>query len=546
MTRTAALLLLRLRQYRTQLRPLAETLRVWGFGALIGVAGGYAVLGFRFVIDHVAILLYGVDETLLASAGHALPAWRVILAPIVGGLVVSSALLTARRFGWLPEGRPQGITEVIESRAITGVQIDLKAGAASAAISAVSLGSGASAGREGPAVHLCASIAQAVTNLVGLRARDARTLLGCGAAAAVSASFNAPIAGVLFALEVVLGNYALSIFGPVTLASVVAAVIVRSHIGDSPAFFVPPYAPASPADVPFAAAFGVIAGLTALAFLLSTSRLTRWVGELCRRTKTPAEAAPVFAGVVIGGIGVFYPEVLSVGYEATQNALQNEYGIRLLTILLILKIFATAITLSCRFGGGVFSTGVYLGAVSGAAYGLVLSRVFEGFVAEPTFYAMVGIGAVAGAILGAPISTTLVVFELTRDYQMTIALLAAVSVATLITQSVFGRSYFHWQLSRRGYDLSDGPQGVVLQTTRVRDVMMRLPDADEPLSEDAPRLLVTTNLGDALAAMEEADKPGLPVVGLDDDAMPIGYLSRVKALAAYNKALIDLHVEHHR
>ena len=153
-------------------------------------------------------------------------------------------------------------------------------------------------------------------------------------------------------------------------------------------------------------------------------------------------------------------------------------------------------------------------------------------------------GAASGAIIGAPISTTLIVFELTGDYTMTMSLMVAVALATLITQSLAGKSFFHWQLSRRGYDLSEGPQGVILKTIRVRDVMDRMPQ-NAPLDKEASRLEVQHSLGEAIALLERESEDGLPVVDPGSPEKVIGYLSRVKALAAYNRALIDSHIEHH-
>lgn len=158
---------------------------------------------------------------------------------------------------------------------------------------------------------------------------------------------------------------------------------------------------------------------------------------------------------------------------------------------------------------------------------------------------MVGMGAASGAIIGAPISTTLIVFELTGDYGMTISLMVAVALATLVVQSLIGKTFFHWQLSRRGYDLSEGPQGVILQTIRVRDVMDKMPPGT-PLAKDAPRLLTKHSLGEAIARLEKLEEIGLPVVEEKAPAESVGYLTRVKALASYNRALVDSHIEHHR
>lgn len=521
---------------------------MWALGLAIGVIGGYAVVAFRFLVDAFSMLAFGEGETMVSSGAAELAAWRVFMAPILGGVFVSIVLIAAQRLRWLREPRAEGVADVIEARAVRVSALTFRGGMASALVSAASLGSGASAGREGPAVNLGATLAGHVARRLNLAPRDARTLLACGAAAAVSASFNAPIAGVLFALEVVLGHYALAVFGPVTLASVAGAVVARSVYGNFPAFSIPESVDygLTLLDLPAAFLLGVLAGVIAAAFLHGIRLGTKGVDAAAARMRIPVEWAAPLGGVVIGAIGVFYPHVLGVGYEAVTLALEASAPLTFLATLLVLKILATAVTLACRFGGGVFSPGLYLGAVAGAAFGGVLGAAAPGAFAAPTFYAMVGMGAVSGAVLGAPISTTLIVFELTAEYDMTIALLLAVSAATLVNKLLFGRSYFHWQLSRHGYDLSEGRQGVILKTIRVRSVMTKTPGNGDRLEAGAMRIHADDTLGDALAAFAKESDGALPVVENSEPDLVIGYLARERALEAYNRALIDIHVEEHR
>lgn len=543
MTRNAARILIALRKLRRRL-PQTDVLRVWACAVLIGAAAAYGVIGFRFAIDAVSRLAFGETEASMLSGAVSLSPWRTWAAPVIGGLVVSALLYLSERFQWLPGGRGQGVSEVIEARAAGGGYVSLRAGLAAAVVSAVSLGAGASAGREGPAVHLGATIASIINRKLGFNAKQRRALLGCGAAAAVSASFNAPIAGVLFALEVILGNYALSVFGPIAAASVSAAIVTRIHLGDFPSFAPPAYGAVGTIDVPLAALLGVCCGLAASGFLLATQKLTVGMREFAQRRNISYLLLPPLGGVVVGFIGIFFPEVLGVGYEAVTKALDGDYALHLLVVLVLMKCAATAVTLSCRFGGGVFSPGLVIGAFAGAAFGAALSQLFPDATASPVYYAMIGMGAAAGAILGAPISTTLIVFELTGDYGITISLMVAVAIATLITQWLCGKSFFHWQLSRRGYDLSEGPQGIILKTIRVREVMEKMPPGS-PLAANAERLETLQSLGEALAKLNDAEEHGLPVVDAKDRDQVVGYLSRVKALAAYNKALIEENIEHH-
>ena len=493
MTRKIAKILIALRRFRRRTLRLGPA-RVWAAAIVIGALTAYGVYGFRAGIDFFSILAFGATEESVASGARALPFMRAWAAPVVGGLIVSALLYLADRYKWLPEGRGQGVAEVIEARSVRDGKISPRTGLAAATVSMVSLGTGASAGREGPAVHIGGAIASLIDQKFGFTAKDRRTLLGCGAAAAVSASFNAPLAGVLFALEVVLGNYALSVFGPIAAASAVSAIITRIHLGDFPAFGAPDYGAASSIDVPLSALLGVLCGLLASFFLLCTEQLTERVRTIAQNRKISIIFLPPLAGVIVGFIGAFHPEIFGVGYEGVTLALSGRYTIEILVTLLILKVAATAVTVSCRFGGGVFSPGLVIGVFAGAAYGATLGQILPDTTASATYYAMIGMGAAGGAIIGAPISTTLVVFELTGDYTMTISLMVAVALATLITQALAGKSFFHWQLSRRGYDVSEGPQGMILKTIRVRDVMDRMPQ-NAPLAKDADRLELQQSSG---------------------------------------------------
>ncbi|MEZ5895575.1 MAG: chloride channel protein [Parvularculaceae bacterium] len=532
----------RLKKYAARLKPV----RLWAFAVIIGAAAAYGVIAFRWAIDAISMFAFGANELMLASGAAALSVERAWAAPVIGGCVVSAILFLADRYNWLPQGRAQAVADVIEARAVKDGRISLRTGITAAVVSAISLGAGGSAGREGPAVHLGATIASLLDRRFGFSLKDRRTLIGCGAAAAVAASFNAPIAGVLFALEVIMGSYALSVFGPIAAASVAAAIITRMHLGDNPAFAAPEYGPIYNIDPLLSAGLGIVSGLVATAFLLSTEEMTVRVRAYADRFEFPYVLLPPLGGVAIGLIGVFYPEVFGVGYEAVSNALAGAYTLRFIVIVLALKILATAITLSFRFGGGVFSPGLMVGAFTGAAFGMIVNYISPDGTASPAFYAMVGMGAACGAIMGAPISTTLIVFEMTGDYAMTISLMVSVALATLVTQSIAGKSFFHWQLSRRGYDLSEGPQGVILQTIRVQEVMDKMPVGSTPLTKDASRLLAERSLGHALAKLEELDEDGLPVVRADEPNEIVGYLSRVKALAVYNRALIQSHVDYHK
>ncbi len=518
---------------------------IWLWAVLIGIAAGYAALAFRLAIRSVQFASFGVFHAEMEAATANQFWWQTLLVPVAGGIIVAALLWIGMRLKALPEQRAEGVADVIEARAVGKGRMSVRTAAMSAGVAAVSLGAGASAGREGPVVHLGAAVGSLVADGLGLTQRQARTLLACGAAAGIAASFNAPIAGVLFALEVILGHYALRVIAPVSIASLAAAVVADIHLGADVAFTVPELPPASVFDFPASAVLGALAALAAMAFvsftLGATKRTAAWAGRL----HVPLWALPPFGGLLVGALGVFMPEVLGVGYDTVSMALGGEHGVGFLLALMLAKILATALTLGFRFGGGVFSPAMVIGAALGAAFGGLVSLIGLDGGGVP-FFGLIGMGAVSGAVLGAPISTTLIVFEMTQSYEAGAAMLVAVSMATVITQSGIGGSFFHKQVERHGWELAAGPQRLILQTVRVRDFMTPVgSDANETLSE-GPALYADDSLGRALALLKAEDLDGAAVKRRGGDEAVVGHISRTDALLAYNNALVDAHIERSR
>ncbi|MGD2133178.1 MAG: chloride channel protein [Maricaulaceae bacterium] len=518
---------------------------LWVWGLIVGIAAAYATILFRLAIQSVQFLAYGEFSEALAGPASELSNFHLFLAPVLAGGAVAALLWFGQRQGLLKEARQLGVPDVIEARAVKAGRVDFRSAVYSALTTAVALGGGGSAGREGPAVHLGAALASMWSKSLDLPAREGRTLAACGAAAAVAASFNAPIAGAVFAFEVVLGHYALRTVAPVAAASVAGALIVRAHLGAQPAFLLPEIHPASYFDFPAAAVLGLICALVAIGFM----RVTLWgierVPKLAREHDVPLWALPPFAGAVVGVIAWTRPEILGVGYEPTARALAGDYVFSTLVLLLVLKSLATAVCIACRFGGGIFSPAIYVGAMTGAAFGAVAALAFGGATAGESFFAIVGMGAVAGAVLGAPLSTTLIVFELTYNYDTAIAILVAVSVATIMTQKIMGASFFQLMIESRGYELREGPQRVILMTVRVRDFMTPIDRLKKESVLEGPSLYEDDTLGKALGFLDAEGVDGAPVKSRASGEVT-GYISRADALVAYNKRLVDAHVERTR
>lgn len=512
----------------------------WGVAITIGVSIALLVIGFRYAIGAVQFLWLGTMAEKVTTMAAGLPFWIIILAPAAGGLVVGLFLHFC-----MPSKRAEGVADVIEARALHSAQIPLTNGLGSAFVSIVSLGAGASAGREGPAVHLGATVASLLGRFFDFSPETTRAMLGCGVAAAVSASFNAPIAGTLFALEVILGHYALRAFIPIVISSVTATVISRIYLSEFPAFNVPSYEITSYMEFPAFALLGLTCGLVAVCFQFAVSSAD-WTA---RQIDMPLWIRPVIGGLLVGMIGLVFPQILGVGYEATDMALKNNIPLMLLLALIIAKTAATAITLASRFGGGVFSPALYLGAMTGAAYGLMAAGVFPELASHTGLYTIVGMGAVAAAILGAPISTTLIAFELTGGYEVTIALLFAVSLSTGVMQAVHGRSFFHWQLATRGLFLNEGPHKQIMRALSVGDFMTQLELED---GEDAPQiepgdvhLTETDNLATALRLFDHTGDTSIPVTARQGARTILGWAEQRDALNVFNEALIAAHVEQH-
>ncbi|PLW75533.1 chloride channel protein [Cohaesibacter celericrescens] len=515
--------------------------KLWFLAIVIGMLVSCAAIVFRLGIGAVQWLWLGTNSESILTAVQNTPAWVVILAPTIGGLVVGLFLEYVH-----PIKRAEAVADVIEARAHGGKGLRFWQGLDSAAVTIISLGAGASAGREGPIVHLGASLAKMLCEAFSLTPASKKTLLACGVASAVSASFNAPIAGVLFAHEVILGHYALTAFVPIVLASAMGTMLSRLYFGDIAAFDIPAYQITSYWEMPAFALLGLTCAFVAVLFQF-TLMGTDWVA---RHVKMPLPLRPVIGGFLIGCIALYYPEILGVGYEATDKALHQQLPLAMLFGLIIAKTAATAITLASRFGGGIFSPSLYVGAMTGGTFGLIAAQVFPDMASSHGLYAILGMGAVAAAVLGAPVSTTMIVFELTGGYALSIALLLTVSIATGITLALHGRSYFHWQLEMRGIFLQEGAHKFLVKEVKVAQFYKPLPEnakeEQQLLPQGAPTIRLMDTLEKALKAFDAVGGEDIAVLDPEDKGRIIGWAQQVQALRYFNDKLISTNVEEHR
>jgi len=567
----------------TRARSLAS-LKLAGIAAMVGAAAGGGAIVFWMAVAEMRRLLFGAGPQNLYSIASNLPWWKLLLWPTAGGLLIG---LFIHRF--MQEQRPHGVADVIEAAAIRGGHLSPKNGFAAALVSAASIGCGASVGREGPIVHLGATLGSWFARKTHIPQGQIRRLIGCGVAAGIAASFNAPIAGAVFAIEVVIGKYTLHTFAPIAISTVIGTSVARFYYGAEPAFTIPVHTITSFDEIPVYALLGVISAVTAIAFLSCISTTQR----LFERLHCPTKFRPAIAGLLVGMLAIFTPQVLGVGYETTSAALHEALPLTLLVILIVTKLLAAGISLGGGFGGGVFSPSLFLGAMTGGAFG----TLWESFSSQTAGgygpYTIVGMGAVAGAVLGAPLSTTLIVFEMTGDYPLTLAVMLAVITSSILVNDVWGRSFFQWQLQSRGVDLIHGSVEQLGMQLRMEQLMSAtvttlssaatleqvrtavdgerevyvLDDNDQSLLgsvpvkkllqahdaelfaadlvEPLPTLISSDNLVTAIALCNTCDAVSFPVLSDDDSGKVIGCVTVKRIMYAYQGLLNRVAKEEH-
>jgi len=404
-------------------------------------------------------------------------------------------------------------------------------------------------------VHMAGVISTWVSNRIHADGITGRDLLGCAVAAAVSASFNSPIAGALFALEVVLRHFAVHAFAPIVIASVAGTVINRLEYGDVTEFVLEtPGSLQFYVELPAFLLLGLICGLVSLLLMRSIFFAEDIGTHIQNRLSLPRWLRPAVSGAMLGLLAIWFPHIIGVGYETTIRALAGDLTLTVAILFAVIKTIALAITMGGRMGGGVFSPSLMIGALTGLAFGLIAPGLLPDVSGTHTLYAFAGMGAVAASVLGAPISTTMIVFELTGDWQIGLAVMVSVSMSTALASRLVDRSFFLTQLERRNVHLAAGPQAYLLAMLRAGAVMRPIGDARSITREEALELIdqglcvkASATLEAAMPYFDRDDIPCIPVVMIDEDGCenPVGALYHIDALKAYNRALAATAAEEH-
>jgi CIC family chloride channel protein len=434
---------------------------------IVGTGTGLGAIVFIYLIERAREIFFGYSADalsgLLGFIGSDLR-WWIIIIPAVGGMAVGPLVAYFAK-----EAKGHGVPEVMEAVARQGGIIRSRVAAIKAVASAICLGSGGSAGREGPIIQIGSAIGSTIGQLFKMSSNRVKILVGCGAAAGISAVFNAPIAGILFSLEIILGDFAIRTFAPVLLSSVIASVITRSVFGNHPAFEVPAYELHSAYEIPLYVVLGFLCGGISVLF----TRSLGWTEDFFDNLKIPDVFKPAIGGLLLGAIGVFFPQIFADGYNTIDLALYNQMTLGLLIILVFLKVMATSLTLGSGNSGGIFAPSLFMGALAGGAFGSIAHSILPHVTASAGAYALVGMAAVIAGTTHAPITAILIIFEMTSDYRIILPLMVAVAFSTLVARRLFEHSIYTIKLASRGILLKGGKDQAILMSIRVYEVMDR-------------------------------------------------------------------------
>ncbi len=552
--------------------------------AATGFLAGTAAAIFREMIDVCQLVFSERSLGFLGISGNVFPFFLPLM-PMLGGLAN----------GWIctffPYAvRENGVHQVIQSVARQGGKIRKRTLLTCSTTSALTIGSGGSAGREGPTVQVGSAVGSAVGALCALSSERVRVLVGCGAAAGIAASFNTPLAGLLFALEVILRDFTPRTFSPIVIASVIGTVTGRAYFGNEITFQVPFHQLVSSTEIVFYLFLGILCGLAGRLFVTLFFLCRHYFDE---KIALPGWTKPALGGLIVGLISIGVPQVLGNGYEFMQEALSGKMFWGLAGLLIILKMVATSITLGSGGMGGIFAPSLFIGAMVGTTFGAAVHGGFPDATAAPQTYSAVGMVAVAGAVMQAPLTHILMLFEMTNDYTLILPVMVCCIVAASTFRALHRNSIFIQLLIDSGIHIRHDRENTLLNSIPVKDLMSRdvtsIPEnmpfrkiletvsysknlyfpvldkqgemtgilsfndiremlfqeeladlviARELATRDVVTLNPENNLSDAMEVFSKLDVEQLPVVATENSRKPIGLLTRGDVIAAYNREIL--------
>ena len=504
-----------------QLAP-REGLVLLVMAAVVGVATGLAAVFFIRLIAYIQFFFYGGGEKILPELGRL---W-LILVPVIGGLLVGPVIAI-----FAPEAKGHGVPEVMQALILRGGRIRPRVAIAKIIASALCIGTGGSAGREGPIVQVGSALGSSVGQWLNLSEARIKNLVACGAAAGIAATFNAPIAGVVFAIEVLLSEIQVTVFGNVVVSAVAASIVSQIFLGSRPAFEIPGYVMHSPWEILLYVILGLLAALVGILFI----RMLYYTEDVFDRLAIPLWLKPATGALLLGILAFFYPYVGTISYISAEDmtlglpivenyphifgsgfifleeVLQGRAPFLLLFLLIFLKPLATSFTLGSGNSGGVFAPSLFTGAMLGGSFGYLAMLLFPDLQIEIGAYALVGMAAVFSAAARAPLTSMLIVFEMSNDYRLILPLMTAGMIASTFAQWLHSDSIYSLKLTKRGIRFEQGKDLDIMQTVQVEEVMNKNPITmqREQTVADLFEAFHETHLGGFPVIADEAELYGM-------------------------------------
>ena len=552
--------------------------------AVIGFLAGVASTLFRRLIEFFGVIFSADSLTVIGITGSSIP-FLLPLMPMIGGII------TGVICHFFPDAvKENGVHRVMHAVAMKAGKIRKRTLLTCSTTSALTIGSGGSAGREGPTVQIGSAVGSALGNLFHLSHERIQVLVGCGAAAGIAASFNAPLAGVLFALEIILSNFTIHTFSPIVVASVIGTATGRAMEGNEITFNVPVHELVSYSEIIFYLFLGLLCGVVSKLFTYSYFKAH---DIFDKKVRLPKPLKPALGGLIVGFISISFPAILGNGYDFMEKALNGELFWGLAFALIFLKIISTSATLGSGGLGGVFAPSLFIGAMLGSTYGTLVHAINPSFTASPETYALVGMGAVAGAVMQAPLTNILMLFELTNDYTIILPIMITCIVSAYTFRAFDKNSIYIQKLLKEGINIKYGREVSILNSIKVNDVLSKdvttipegmpfrkiletisysknfyfpVVDSQGEMSgilsfhmiremifeEELGDLIVANdlkvksvmtltpenNLNQAMEMFAKLDVEQLPVVHRDDLKRVIGMVNRGEVVAAYNREVL--------
>jgi CIC family chloride channel protein len=441
-----------------------KTMQLIFLAAVVGVISAFIAIGFRYLLFFFQNLFFyqEVSGAEVSPINHDLGLW-VIIVPAIGGIIVG--LITKFVAG---EAKGHGVPEVMESMSLHGGKMRPRIVFFKALASAVSIGSGGAVGREGPIIQVGSGMGSTIGQILNLDRDQVKTLVGCGAAGGIAATFNTPVAGIIFALEIILLELKSRSFISLVISAFFATTVSRIFLGSHSAFEVPAYSFVSLYEIIFYLGLGILAGITAI-LLIRLVYGTEHFFE--NKLNIPAYLKPALGGLLVGVVGFFFPRVFGYGYDTIAAMLNQELILRTLLLLFVFKIVAFVLTIGSGASGGIFSPSLFIGAALGAAYGWIINTPYPEITAPFGAYALVGMAAVFAAVSRATFAAIIIIFELTLDYNIILPLMFSCVIADLIAWSFSKDTIYTKKLSLRGINISQDMEANPLDSIKVGEAM---------------------------------------------------------------------------